>query len=178
MHLPKEQVLALRRRLPCEFRRAGDLLSLDYATENEDGDMCLPLDALADSTPSIEEVICDKAELEMLFDHLRELMPKAMEIGKFRQKSLIDEPITKIIGLKHTTFQSRLTKAKKQLASEFSDRFYSYLYVSVPTAVMVAGAFSICISSIFTILLLIFQKNFILLRQTAYLTSGGKCKKQ
>lgn len=29
--------------LTCEFRRAGDMLSLDYESENEDGDSCTPL---------------------------------------------------------------------------------------------------------------------------------------
>lgn len=30
----------------CEFRRAGDMLSLDYENENEDGDTCSPLDSV------------------------------------------------------------------------------------------------------------------------------------
>ena len=94
--------------LTCEFRRAGDHISLDYTTENEDGDTCSPLDALADAAPSIEDVICDKAELDQLFARLNELMPEAQDIGKLRQK---------------TTFRSRLEKVKKQLASEYPDRF-------------------------------------------------------
>lgn len=65
--------------LTCEFRRAGDHLSLDYTTENEDGDMCSPLDVLADTAPSIEDVICDKAELDQLFARLNELMPEAQD---------------------------------------------------------------------------------------------------
>lgn len=65
--------------LTCEFHRAGDHLSLDYTTENEDGDTCSPLDALADTAPSIEDVICDKAELDQLFARLNELMPEARD---------------------------------------------------------------------------------------------------
>lgn len=109
--------------LTCEFRRAGDHISLDYTTENEDGDTCSPLDALADTAPSIEDVICDKAELDQLFARLNELMPEAQEIGKLRQKGLTDEAIAKVIGIKRTTFRSRLEKVKKQLASEYPDRF-------------------------------------------------------
>lgn len=109
--------------LTCEFRRVGDMLSLDYTVENEDGDACSPLDNLADPAPSIEEIICDKAELDQLFVRLNELMPEAIEIGKLRQDGLSDEAIAEIIGIKRTTFLSRLKKAKEQLAAEFPDRF-------------------------------------------------------
>jgi DNA-directed RNA polymerase specialized sigma24 family protein len=109
--------------LTCEFRRAGDMLSLDYTVENEDGDACSPLDNLADPAPSIEEIICDKAELDQLFARLNELMPEAVEIGRLRQDGLSDEAISEMIGIKRTTFLSRLKKAKEQLAAEFPDRF-------------------------------------------------------
>lgn len=107
----------------CEFRRAGDMLSLDYTVENEDGDTCSPLDELADPAPSIEEIICDKAELDQLFERLNELMPEAVQIGKLRQDGLSDEAIAEIFGIRRTTFLSRLKKAKEQLATEFPDRF-------------------------------------------------------
>lgn len=107
----------------CEFRRAGDQLSLDYSTENEDGDVCSPLDSLADTTPSVEEVIADKAELDELFARLSQLMPEATRIGNLRQEGLSDEAIAKVIGIKRTTFLSRLKKAKEQLAAEYPDRF-------------------------------------------------------
>ena len=109
--------------LTCEFRRAGDMLSLDYTIENEDGNACSPLDNLADPAPSIEEIICDKAELDQLFARLNELMPEAVEIGRLRQDGLSDEAIAEMIGIKRTTFLSRLKKAKEQLAAEFPDRF-------------------------------------------------------
>ena len=107
----------------CEFRRAGDQLSLDYTTENEDGDVCSPPDSLADTTPSVEEVIADKAELDELFARLSQLMPEATRIGSLRQEGLSDEAIAKVIGIKRTTFLSRLKKAKEQLAAEYPDRF-------------------------------------------------------
>lgn len=107
----------------CEFRRAGDQLSLDYTTENEDSDVFSPLDSLADTTPSVEDVIADKAELDELFDRLSQLMPEATQIGNLRQEGLSDEAIAKVIGIKRTTFLSRLKKAKEQLAAEYPDRF-------------------------------------------------------
>lgn len=107
----------------CEFRRAGDQLSLDYSNENEDGDVCSLLDSLADTTPSVEEVIADKAELDELFARLSQLMPEATRIGSLRQEGLSDEAIAKVIGIKRTTFLSRLKKAKEQLAAEYPDHF-------------------------------------------------------
>ena len=109
--------------LVCKFHRAGDMHSLDFTVENEDGDACSPLDAIPDPAPSLEAVICDKAELDQLFDRLNELMPEAVQIGKLRQEGLSDEAIAKVIGIKRTTFRSRLDKAKAQLAAEFPDRF-------------------------------------------------------
>ena len=84
---------------------------------------CSPLDALADTAPSIEDVLCDKAELDQLLARLDELMPEARKIGRLRLKGLTDEAIAEVIGIKRTTFRSRIEKAKKQLAPEYPDRF-------------------------------------------------------
>lgn len=101
--MPKEQVLASADGdcLTCEFRRAGDMLSLDYTVENEDGDVCSPLDNLADPAPSIEEIICDKAELDQLFARLNELMPEAVEIGDSVRTVCPMRRLPKIIGQAH-----------------------------------------------------------------------------
>lgn len=107
----------------CEFRRAGDMLSLDYESENEDGDSASMLDSTPDSAPLVDEVVCDKATLDQLFDRLSELMPQAEEIGRLRMQNLSDEEIADIIGVKRTTFRSRLSKAKAILAEEYPDVF-------------------------------------------------------
>ena len=107
----------------CEYHAPGNILSLDMPTSNDDGDEITLLDMLEDPAPSIEEVICDKAELDQLYERLDQLMPEAVEIGRLRQKGLTDEAIAKIVGIKRTTFRSRLEKAKAQLAAEYPDRF-------------------------------------------------------
>lgn len=81
------------------------------------------LDTLVDLAPIIESVICDKAELDQLFEHLNALMPEAVQIGQLRQNGLSCEAIARIIGIKRTTFLSRLNKAKAQLATESPDLF-------------------------------------------------------
>ena len=52
-------------------------------------------------------------------------MPEALTIGKLRQEGMSDETIARVIGIKRTTFRSRLDKAKEMLVSEFPDRFHS-----------------------------------------------------
>ena len=107
----------------CEFHAPGDTLSLDTPIANDNGDDVSLLDILEDPAPSIESAFCDMAELDQLFQHLNELMPEAIQIGQLRQEGLSDEAIAKVIGIKRTTFLSRLKKAKEQLVSEFPDRF-------------------------------------------------------
>ena len=101
----------------CEFHAPGDTLSLDMPVSNEDGDEVTLLDTLVDPAPTIESVICDKAELDQLFERLNELMPEAVQIGKLRQEGLSDAAIAEIIGIKRTTFLSRLKKAKVPFAA-------------------------------------------------------------
>ena len=107
----------------CEFHATGDVLSLDKPISHENGDEVSLADALADPSPSIEDVICDKAELDQLFKRLNEIMPEAAEIGRLRMKKLSDETIAEIIGIKRTTFLSRLKKATEKLSAEFPERF-------------------------------------------------------
>ena len=67
----------------CEFHAPGDILSLDMPTSNDD-EVTL-LDMLEDPAPSIEEVICDKAELDQLFDRLNELMPDLIRLAEIEK---------------------------------------------------------------------------------------------
>ncbi len=107
----------------CEYHVPGDIISLDMPTTNDNGDEVSLLETLENSTPTIESIICDKAELDQLFERLNELMPEAAQIGQLRQDGLSDEAIARIIGTKRTTFLSRLKKAKVQLATEYPDLF-------------------------------------------------------
>ena len=109
--------------LTCEFHCHGEMLSLDHTLENEDGDSCCLLDTIPDPSPSVDEIVCNKAELEELYSRLNDLMPEAVEIGKLRQDGLSDEQIAKALGIKRTTFLSRLKKVKALLADEYQDWF-------------------------------------------------------
>ena len=97
--------------------------SLDKPICNDESDEITLLDTLIDPDPLIENIIANKDELKHLLDRLNELLPEAIEIGKLRRKGLTDELIAKQIGVKRTTFRSRISKARNQLAAEFPDRF-------------------------------------------------------
>lgn len=105
----------------CEFRAAGDTLSLDYELQNEGGESFTLLDTFADSSDSIEDIISDKAELEQLFALLDEVMPEARQIGELRLKGRTDTEIAEVLGIKRTTFRSRIEKAKQLLRPNFPD---------------------------------------------------------
>lgn len=105
--------------LDCEFRN-NTTVSLDDPLPDGEGTLA---DYVADDSPLIEEVLSEKAELDQLFARLQELMPEAKRIGELREEDLSDEAIADIIGIKRTTFLSRLKKAKEKLAKEFPDWF-------------------------------------------------------
>ena len=105
--------------LDCEFHN-NTTVSLDDPLPDGDGTLA---DYVPDSAPLIEEVLSEKAELDQLFERLQELMPEAKRIGELREEGLSDEAIADIVGIKRTTFLSRLKKAKGKLSQEFPDWF-------------------------------------------------------
>lgn len=109
--------------LTCEYHHHASMQSLDYTMENEAGDAYSQLDRLCDPSPSVESFVSDRIELKLLFARLNELMPEAVEIGRLRQKGLSDSAIADVLGIKRTTFLSRLKKVKALLETEYPDFF-------------------------------------------------------
>ena len=107
----------------CEFCCGSEFASLDAPVGAEEPEDITLGDTVADGAPSIESIVCDKAELDQLFARLNQLMPEAVEIGKLRLAGLNDGAIADIIGIKRTTFRSRLQKVKEMLADEYPERF-------------------------------------------------------
>ena len=107
----------------CPFQRAGDGLSLDYTTVDDEGNEQAWVDTLANDSPLMDEIIADSQQLEQLFIRLKELMPEAIQIGELRLDGHTDVDIAKRIGIRNTTFRSRLERVKKVLAQEFSEIF-------------------------------------------------------
>ena len=56
--------------MTCPFQRAGDGLSLDYTTVDDEGNEQAWVDTLADDSPRMDEIIADSQQLEQLFIRL------------------------------------------------------------------------------------------------------------
>ena len=98
----------------CEFRRAGDILSLDFENENEDGDTCSPLDSVPDSAPLMADVVADKL-LEQLIQRLRELDPDADRIIQMLGEEMSDRAIAKALGRPQRTFADQMKRYRTEL---------------------------------------------------------------
>ena len=107
----------------CPFRRAGDGLSLDYTTTDEDGTEICWADNLEDPSPLIEDIVADGIQMTALFKRINELMPQAIEIGKLRQQGLTERQIEAEIGVGRKTYAYRLKKVREILAKEFPEIF-------------------------------------------------------
>lgn len=100
----------------CEYRAAGDNLSLDYETEMHG-------DTFAD-TSDTEEIITDQMLMRQLLARLEELMPEALAVGqKIVDEDLSERKVLEELDLKRSTYRSQLEKARKQLESEFGKIF-------------------------------------------------------
>ena len=107
----------------CPFSSAGDNLSLDYTTADENGNEQAWVDKLPDESALIEDIVANKDEFAQILAKLCELMPEALQIGELRLNGHTDVSIATIIGIPNTTFRSRLERAKKVLSEEFPEIF-------------------------------------------------------
>lgn len=107
----------------CEFHAAGDVLSLDATRTNENDDEVSLLDGFASPESDLNDIVLDQILMHQLLKRLAELMPEAAEIGKLRLQGLKDESIADAIGIKRTTFRSRIEKARAALREEYGEDF-------------------------------------------------------
>ena len=90
---------------------------------DEHGNECSLEECAEEQSELIEELFCDADELQHLLNRLEELMPEAVQIGRLRESGATDTVIAEKIGIKRTTFNSRLKKVRDTLAKEFPDWF-------------------------------------------------------
>ena len=110
----------------CPHRTSGDLSSLDDNYTDEEGNETPWLDRLQEKMPDLQTPRLDDQVSEVLYMREildREIMPQAIEIGRLRQEGYTDVAISRMIGVKNTTFISRLKKARKTLQEEFPEFF-------------------------------------------------------
>jgi len=99
----------------CEYRSAGDKLSLDKEIEMHG-------DTFAD-TADVEEIVSDEILMKQLLARLAELMPEAVEVGKLIESGLSERTSLEQLDLKRSTYRSQLAKVRKILEAEFGKIF-------------------------------------------------------
>ncbi len=98
----------------CEYRRAGDLLSLD-APEGDDS--VTLLDQQEADGPRMEDVIADRDLLARLIKRLQELDPDADTILAMWQEdsTMSDRAIAKALGRPQRTFADQMKRYRTEL---------------------------------------------------------------
>lgn len=99
----------------CEYRAAGDTISLDVP--NPDGNGSL-YDYIPDESPSMENAIADRQLLEQLFARLRQLDPEADTIIQLWQENpegISDRAIARELGRPQKTFADQMKKYRTDL---------------------------------------------------------------
>lgn len=104
----------------CQFQVKGAILSMDAPMGTDDSGEDFSLyDIVGDSKSMFEGAVVDKMFYRAIIKRLGEIYPQAIEIGNLRIQGKTDDEIAEIIGVKRTTFRSRIERAKKQILTEF-----------------------------------------------------------
>lgn len=112
----------------CPYLTSGDLSSLDDSYTDEEGKEMNWLDKLQMNmpelqTPSVEDAVVERSEIQTILTRINELMPQAVEIGRLREQGLSDTAISQEIGIPRKTFTDRLRRARDILKTEFPNLF-------------------------------------------------------
>lgn len=84
--------------LACEFRAAGDNLSLDYTIEDGEGNQKSWADDLQDDTPDAQSIMEDRELLCALYQKLQELDPEGRRMQPWRDLRRFGYPHLSQVG--------------------------------------------------------------------------------
>lgn len=110
--------------LACEFHSAGDVLSLDYAVEDNEGNQKTWLDNLADDSLDAQSIIEDRELLDALYQKLQELDPDGQRICRLIMAGKSEREIAADLGIPRNTYTYRREKLFKVLR-ELLEFYYS-----------------------------------------------------
>jgi DNA-directed RNA polymerase specialized sigma24 family protein len=110
----------------CPYRMKGRMTSMDEQLGAEESGEDFTLhDVIGDPKSAFEDQTVDRIYYRQIINRLMDLYPEAIEIGELRMQGKNDSEIAEIIGVKRTTFRSRLEKAKKQIYEEMGGDIFS-----------------------------------------------------
>lgn len=90
--------------LVCEFRSAGDNLSLDYTVEDSEGNQKSWADDLQDDTPDAQSILEDCELLCALYQKLQELDPECRRICELIMEGKSERDIASTLGISRNTY--------------------------------------------------------------------------
>lgn len=104
--------------LACEFRAAGDNLSLDYAVEDGEGNQKSWADDLPDDTPNAQSIMEDRELLCALYQKLQELDPEGRRICELIMEGKSERDIASSLGVSRNTYTYRRDKLLRILREQ------------------------------------------------------------
>ena len=105
----------------CPFSRAGDTLSLDYATTNDDGDEKTWLDDLPDVFAAVDVAVEEAELLDALHLLLAGLTPEDMEICKTIMADLSERAAAASLNISRKAFLYRRDKVLTHLKNSLKN---------------------------------------------------------
>ena len=108
----------------CRFRKAGDELSLDYATADDDGNEKSWLDDLVDDAPSSLSILEERELLDALMSKLSELDPDGRRICELLMQDKTEREIAAIMGISQ---QSTINYKKRKAFDTLRELLRDYI---------------------------------------------------
>ena len=105
----------------CEYRAAGDMLSLDYTVTDGDGNEKSWLEDVPDNESDMLSVLEDRELLEMLMRKLEELDPEGRRICELIMEGKSERESSALLGLPRNTYTYRRDKLFAQLRKSLQD---------------------------------------------------------
>ena len=107
--------------LACEFKAAGDRLSLDYTTENKKGEKTSLLDTLASDDASAASIMEEAELLTALYKRLQELDPDGRRMCELIMQGKSEREAAEDMQMARSTFKRRWNTVKERLREQLKD---------------------------------------------------------
>lgn len=107
--------------LACEFRAAGDRLSLDYTFENKKGKETSLLDTLASDDVSAASIVEEAELLTALYQRLQELDPDGRRMCELIMQGKSEREAAEDMQMARSTFKRRWNTVKELLREQLKD---------------------------------------------------------
>ena len=107
--------------LVCEFKAAGDRLSLDYTTENKKGTKTSLLDTLESDDASPASIMEEAELLTALYKRLQELDPDGRRMCELIMQGKSEREAAEDMQMARSTFKRRWNVVKELLREQLKD---------------------------------------------------------